>query len=97
MVDTTCRKILADAALRGHPTLVDIKRAIYLFEHRMSQARGQDHFLDQWTDFAAGIHILALKDYIFVRSEIIKTNLAPDSLPGARDGEFCILEFCING
>ena len=100
-MDNTCRKILADAALKGDPTVVDIKRAICLIEHRLSHSRGQDHFLinglvlllasifERLSSTMSCADIFALKEYVFVHSEIIKTNMMSDSLLGVvRDGKF---------
>ncbi|KAF8219132.1 hypothetical protein L208DRAFT_1448990 [Tricholoma matsutake] len=98
LTNTTCRTILADAASKGAPAVVDIKRVVCLIEHRLSHSEGRSHIgyglimlltsiLERLSLTMSSVDILSLKEFVFVRPGIIKTSLMSETLSDlVRDG-----------
>lgn len=107
LTNTTCRTILADAASKGAPAVVDIKRVVCLIEHRLSHSEGRSHIgyglimlltsiLERLSLTMSSVDILSLKEFVFVRPGIIKTSLMSETLSDlVRDGRFPTLVFLI--
>jgi nucleolar pre-ribosomal-associated protein 1 len=96
----------------GTPAVVDIRRVVCLVEHRLFHAEGRDHLsrgllillasiLEGLSLTMSSTDILALKEFVFVRSGIIKTSLMSESLSDVvRDGMYdscvCVSSLCVD-
>lgn len=91
ITDAASRDILVDAAFGAAPTLVSIKRAISLVAHRLVTSRAQDTLTRGMLLLLASMvkralitfsvgDIAALKEAVFVRSEVMKAYLISESI-----------------